>query len=95
MSYARVWVIEKAAEKKAGISPCKDCEFRKPACAGSCDRYKEWRQRLSEIRKEMLGLDQGERAYRAYQRTSYDRAVKNHDVTDKKWGSLNNKNRYT
>lgn len=95
MSYARVWVVEKAAEKKAGTPPCKGCEFRKPACSGSCDRYKEWRQRLSEIRKEMLDQDRGERAYRAYQRTSFDRAVKNHDVTDKKLGSHNNKNRYT
>ena len=89
MGYARVWVVEKAAEKAAGISPCKGCEFRKPACAGSCERYKAWKARRAEIRKEMLEQEQGDRACSAYQKSSYERAVKQHKVTDKKWGSHN------
>lgn len=93
MRYARSWVIEKAAEQKAGLPPCKGCEFRKPACAGSCDRYNEWRTRRLEILKEMMAQDKGERAISAYNRESYERAVKNHEVRDKKWGTRSNKKR--
>lgn len=31
--------------------PCKDCPDRVPGCHGSCDRYKEWKQRLDELNK--------------------------------------------
>ena len=26
----------------SGISPCKGCPDRHPACHGSCEKYKEW-----------------------------------------------------
>lgn len=28
---------------KPKISPCTDCEERKPGCHGTCEKYKEWR----------------------------------------------------
>ena len=34
------------------IPPCKDCKERHPACHDSCDRYKEWKQRLEKVNEE-------------------------------------------
>lgn len=33
------------------LPPCKGCQDRHTACHGSCDRYKEWKQRLDELNK--------------------------------------------
>lgn len=33
------------------LPPCKDCPDRIPGCHGSCDRYKEWKQRLDELNR--------------------------------------------
>lgn len=96
MAYARTWVVERAAEKKAGMPPCKDCPDRFPSCAGSCEQYKEWKAKVSEYRREMLKADSGEREAAAYARHSFDRAVKNHESKDVKWGNRNrDHNRYT
>jgi hypothetical protein len=45
------------------LPPCKDCPDRIPGCHGSCDRYKEWKQRLDELNK----------ARREYDRTRYNK----------------------
>lgn len=45
------------------ISPCKDCKDRHHACHGSCDRYKEWKQRLEQLKYER----------REYDRTRYNK----------------------
>ena len=34
------------------IPPCKDCKERYIACHDSCDRYKEWKQRLEKVNEE-------------------------------------------
>lgn len=52
-------VIE-AANKKFPC-PCYGCEDRYPACAGHCDRYKEWRFKMSEARIEFYKKDRGAR----------------------------------
>lgn len=31
--------------------PCKGCENRTPTCHSSCDGYKEYRQKLDEVKK--------------------------------------------
>lgn len=96
MAYARTWVVAKAAEKAAGLCPCKGCEERTPGCAGACKKgYPAWKQRVSEIRKEMLEQDKGERVATAYQRESYDKAVRSHEVQETKWGSRSKRSKYT
>lgn len=96
MAYARIWVVEKAAEKAAGICPCKGCEERKPSCWGDCKKgYPEWKQRVKEIRMQMLAQERGEREATAYQRESFDRAVKSHEITETKWGTRTKRSRYT
>ena len=59
------------------ISPCKGCTERNPGCHGSCDRYKEWKERydaqqehLKANRYRMLipMTDARESAYRTHQK---------------------------
>ena len=95
MAYARAWVVEKAAARAAGQCPCKDCEDRRPSCAGFCNRYKEWKTRVSENRAKMLEQDRGEREATAYQRESFDKAVRNHEITEVKWGNRSKYSKYT
>jgi len=38
-----------AADKVAGKAPCKDCPDRYPACAGSCEKYKAWKAKRTEV----------------------------------------------
>ena len=33
------------------MSPCKDCPDRHPACHGSCEKYKEWRDKYQAQQK--------------------------------------------
>ena len=33
------------------LPPCKECVDRHTACHDSCERYKEWKQRLDELNK--------------------------------------------
>ena len=67
MAYAKAWVLEEAANRRAGTPPCKDCKDRKLACSGSCERYKEWKSLVGKIRREMIGQDKAERAAVAYE----------------------------
>lgn len=85
MAYAKTWVVAKAAEKAVGLSPCKGCEDRYPACAGHCERYKSWKQKLAEVREQMFKSERGERDIVAYQRIRTERLIKNHDMEDTKW----------
>lgn len=32
--------------------PCKDCEFRRPACHGKCEVYKKWRSPVDVMRED-------------------------------------------
>ena len=96
MAYARVWVVEKAAEKAAGVCPCRECKDRVSGCHSSCQKgYREWTQRVREIRTQMLAQERGERETTAYQRESFDRAVKKHEITETKWGTRTKRSRYT
>lgn len=36
--------------------PCKDCEFRRPGCHGSCEPFKTWRSPLDGLREEKRRL---------------------------------------
>lgn len=76
MAYARTYVLEQAAMKAAGECPCKDCKDRTLGCSGVCQNgYKEWLQRLHDIRKELLAKDEGERTFRAFKKTSFARSM--------------------
>ena len=35
------------------LSPCKDCADRHEACHGSCEKYKEWRDRYQAQQKHL------------------------------------------
>lgn len=40
------------------IAPCKDCRNRRPGCHDTCERYKTWRWKRSEIlNRERLKRD--------------------------------------
>lgn len=76
MAYARSWFAEKAAMKAAGECPCKDCKDRTMGCSGVCKKgYKEWKQRVYDNRKKLLEKDEGERAFRAFKKTSFARSM--------------------
>ena len=52
----------RAAEKKAGYSPCKDCPDRYPACASDCQKYKEWKRKRDYIIAEIMSAAKCQRA---------------------------------
>ena len=61
MAYRWYSAIQTAAEKEAGTSPCYGCTERHSACAGSCEKYKDWKQRYLAYRKKLLDKEIGER----------------------------------
>lgn len=57
----RTFALNKAAERVAGKSPCKDCEDRYPGCSGHCEKFAGWKQRVMEAKREFAKQDSGAR----------------------------------
>jgi hypothetical protein len=47
---AAIWLIEKV-RYKIMIYPCKDCEERRPACHGDCEKYLAAKEEHEQIKK--------------------------------------------
>ena len=41
------------------ITPCKDCQNRKPYCHGKCEDYKKWREDLEKRYQERYPIYTG------------------------------------
>jgi hypothetical protein len=48
------------------MPPCKDCPERHTACHDTCERYKEWKQRIDEQKKAKKEYDRSR--YNLYSR---------------------------
>ena len=58
------------------IAPCKDCRNRRPGCHDTCERYKAWRWKRSEIlNRERMKRD----AYTDHDKQPYWRKHRNDD----------------
>ena len=57
----RISVLMRAAERKAGVSPCKDCPKRYPGCSGHCSDYADWKHRRNAAKGEALSATKCQR----------------------------------
>ena len=82
MRDSKRWSFETAATRAVGVSPCMDCTERYPACAGHCDRYKDWKQRLDETKKKLRNAERGAQKTAAYWRMTRLPKIKYYDIPD-------------
>lgn len=38
-----------AADRVAGMAPCKDCPDRYPGCGGKCEKYQSWKAKRAKV----------------------------------------------
>lgn len=55
------------------VSPCKDCEFRTAGCHDTCQVYKDYKDRIAELKKKRREIIRQETLlYKTHHRNDYD-----------------------
>ena len=65
-----------AADKVAGTPPCKDCPDRYPACAGSCEKYKAWKEKRTKVLYDCLKQEKDIIAANAVHHAGMEKALR-------------------
>ena len=65
--------IDLVSKKLMSSSPCKDCQDRKVGCHGSCEKYKDFHERLRADRQKRREVYAPEKLHENYNMESKER----------------------
>lgn len=69
----RGFALNRAVDRAAGQSPCKDCQERYPGCSGHCKKWDAWKLRVIEVKKQFEQAEKGAKDADAVLIESFDR----------------------
>jgi len=67
------WLVSRSVKLSA---PCKDCEDRGVGCHGKCEKYRAYKERMSEERRKCLKAYGDEQIHENYCRKVHEKIVK-------------------